>query len=191
MIAAHVSPPALGQAMIDRPIHHIGYVVDDIPRAVDWAVSQLGAGPFFLAAHMPFDEVTYAGQPAAYDHSSAFGQWGAIRLELTEVHSASPPGLADMFGGPTPRIGHVAFLADDLDAETEALEAAGLPLFHTGRSGPIRAHWFDGRSVFGHHVEVLQRSDVLLGLYEMMRTSHEGWDGSDPLREGPGGPLPA
>ncbi len=174
--------------VIDRPIHHIGYVVDDIPTAVEWAVSTLGAGPFFLIEHLRFDEVTYAGAPAAYDHSSAFGQWGDIKVELTVVHSAAPAGLADAFAGPTPRVGHVAFLADDLEAETAELEAAGLPLFHTGRSGPVRAHWFDGRAVLGHHVEVLQRSDPLLGFYELMRASHAGWDGSEPLR--PGGPPP-
>jgi catechol 2,3-dioxygenase-like lactoylglutathione lyase family enzyme len=163
-------------------IHHIGYVVEDIPRAVDWAVSTLGAGPFFAIEHLEFDEVTYDGAPAAYDHSSAFGQWGELRLELTQVHSAAPAGLAAMLGGPAPRPGHVAWLADDLDAETERLTAGGLHLFHTGRAGPVRAHWFDARATLGHHIEVLQRAPELLGFYDMMRAAAQGWDGRDPLR---------
>jgi catechol 2,3-dioxygenase-like lactoylglutathione lyase family enzyme len=162
-------------------IHHVGYVVDDIPRAVEWAVSTLGAGPFFLIEHLEFDEVTYRGEPARYDHSSAFGQWGELKLELTRVHSASP-GLAELLAGPTPRPGHVAWLADDLDAETDRLTAAGLPLFHTGRAGPVRAHWFDARARLGHHIEVLQRAPELLGFYELLRTAADGWDGCDPLR---------
>lgn len=161
-------------------IHHIGYVVDDIPRAVGWAVSTLGAGPFFLIEHLEFDEVTFAGEPAAYDHSSAFGQWGELKLELTQVHSAAPAGLAEALGGAG--FGHVAWLADDLEAETARLTAAGLPLFHTGRSGPVRAHWFDARGTLGHHVEVLQRSPELLGFYERIRAAADGWDGADPLR---------
>jgi catechol 2,3-dioxygenase-like lactoylglutathione lyase family enzyme len=163
-------------------IHHVGYVVDDIPRAVDWAVGTLGAGPFFLIDHVEFDEVTYHGRPAAYDHSSAFGQWGEIKLELTQVHSASPAGLAAALGGATPRPGHVAWLADDLEAETERLTASGLPLFHTGRAGPVRAHWFDARATLGHHVEVLQRAPELMEFYELMRSSAAGWDGREPLR---------
>ena len=163
-------------------IHHIGYVVEDIPRAVDWAVSTLAAGPFFLIEHLEFDEVTYDGSPASYDHSSAFGQWGELKLELTHVHSAAPPGLAAALGGPAPRPGHVAWLADDLDAETERLTAAGVPLFHTGRSGPVRAHWFDARATLGHHIEVLQRAPELLGFYERMRAAAADWDGRDPLR---------
>lgn len=162
-----------------RP-HHVGYVVDDIPRAVEWAVSVLGAGPFFLIEHVAFDEVTFHGEPAAYDHSSAFGQWGELKLELTVVHSAAPAGLADALGRPGP--GHVAWLAGDLEAETARLTAAGLPLVHTGRSGPVRAHWFDARATLGHHVEVLQRTPELLGFYERIRAAADGWVGADALR---------
>ena len=170
-----------------RPITHVGYVVEEIGPAVDWAVSTLGAGPFFLIPHLQFDTCTFKGAPAQYDHSSAFGQWGEIKLELTVVHSSSPPALAETIGGPAPRVGHVGWLADDLDAECLALEAAGAPLFHTGASGPVAAIWHDARAVLGHHIEVLQRSPEIEGFYELIRTSARGWDGSEPLRAGPGG----
>jgi hypothetical protein len=53
---------------------------------------------------------------------------------------------------------------------------------NTGRAGPVRAHWFDARATLGHHIEVLQTSPELLGFYELIRSSADGWDGSDPLR---------
>jgi hypothetical protein len=175
--------------MVERPIHHIGHVVDDIPVAVRWAVATLGAGPFFLIEHLAFDDVTYAGAPAAYDHSSAFGQWGTIRLELTQIHDARPAGLAQALAGPTPRVGHVAWLADDLESDSRQLTDDGAPLFHTGRSGPVRAHWHDARATLGHHIEILQSCPELLGFHELVRSCAEGWDGSDPLRPGPGPPV--
>jgi catechol 2,3-dioxygenase-like lactoylglutathione lyase family enzyme len=142
-------------------IHHVGYVVPDLPRAIEWWTRTLGAGPFVVLEHIPFDEVTYEGAPALYDHSSAFGSYGAILVELTVVHVASP-GLNERLVGHG--VGHVGMLSDDLDAyETD------LPLFHTGRSGPVRAHWYDGRATLGHHVEVLQRCPEILGLYERVR----------------------
>ena len=52
------------------------------------------AGPFFAMEHIVFDEVTYRGEPAVYDHSSAFGQWGPMLVELTQVHDAQPTGPA-------------------------------------------------------------------------------------------------
>lgn len=132
-----------------RKITHVGYVVRDIEDAVAWATTTLGAGPFFLIAHLPFDMCTLNGAPAQYDHSSAFGQWGELIVELTVIHSADPPELADLIGGPAPRVGHVGWLADDLAADSARLEAEGLPVFHTGSSGPVSARWHDGRAQLG------------------------------------------
>jgi hypothetical protein len=168
------------------PIGHVGYVVDDIEEGVDWAVRTLGAGPFFLISHLRFDVCTCNGAPAAYDHSSAFGQWGAIKVELTVVHSADPPELAELIGGNAPQVGHVGMLVDDLEAESAALAAAGLPVFHTGASGPVSARWHDGRARLGHHVELLRRGPEIEGFYELIRSSSIDWDGSEPLRAGPG-----
>lgn len=169
------------------PIGHIGYVVDDLEAGVDWAVKTLGAGPFFAVRHVPFDTCTFRGEPAHYDHSSAFGQWGQLKVELTVVHAADPPQLAEIIGGTAPKVGHIGMLVDDLEAESAALEAAGLPLFHTGAAGPVSARWHDGRGHLGHHVELLRRGPEIEGFYELLRSSSVGWDGSDPLRTGPGG----
>ena len=71
------------------PIHHLGYVVEDLHRDVPRFAAATGAGPFFAMEHIPFDEVTYRGEPAVYDHSSAFGAWGPLIVELTQVHEAA------------------------------------------------------------------------------------------------------
>ena len=55
--------------------------------------------------------------------------------------------------------------------------------FHTGRTGPASAVWFDGGDLFGHPIEVLaERPEELLGFYSMVRAASEGWDGQDPYR---------
>jgi hypothetical protein len=132
--------------------------------------------------HIPLDEVTYDGAPAVYDHSSAFASWGPILVELTQVHDARPAGLREALTAPGAGTGHTAWLADDLEAETARLRAAGLEPFHTGRGGPVAAVWFHGGPLLGHPVEVLQRCDEILGFYAAVRAAAEGWDGSDPYR---------
>jgi hypothetical protein len=181
-----------GFALRTRPIHHIGYVVDDLERAAAGLAATVGAGPFLHIGHVRLGEATYHGAAAQYDHSTAFGQWGPMRIELSQVHSADPEGLRAFFGFPdpggSPRIGHVAWLVDDLAAESDELERQGLALVHTGSSGPVAAHWHDGKVRFGHPVEVLRRCPEILGLYTAVAAASEGWDGTRPLRDAPGPP---
>jgi catechol 2,3-dioxygenase-like lactoylglutathione lyase family enzyme len=165
-----------------RPLHHVGYVVDGLAAGVERFTAATGAGPFFAMEHLVFDEVTYDDTPALYDHSSAFGQWGPVLIELTVVHDAQPAGLREALTAPGAGIGHVAWLADDLAAETARLQGAGLRRFHTGRSGPVSAAWFDGGPLLGHPVEVLQRCEEILGFYAMVRAAARDWDGTQPLR---------
>lgn len=147
-----------------------------------------GAGPFFGMEHIVFEEVSFENRPAVYDHSSAFGQWGPILVELTEVHAADPPAFRDALVAPGGGIGHIAWLADSLDEEVARLRHLGIEPFHAGRTGPASAVWFDGGALFGHPIEVLQRRQEILGFYEMVRSSADGWDGSEPLRVMTGAP---
>ncbi|HWI72024.1 MAG TPA: VOC family protein [Baekduia sp.] len=164
-------------------VHHLGYVVDDLRAAIPRAIVTLQTGPFFLIEHLAFDETTFRGGPAEYDHSSAFAACeGGLLVELTQVHSAAPPELEDMLGGRT-GLGHVAWLADDLAAETARLTAAGIEPFHTGRTGPASAVWFDATASLGHHIEVLQSAPPLLSFYDSIRAARATWDGTtDPIR---------
>jgi catechol 2,3-dioxygenase-like lactoylglutathione lyase family enzyme len=168
------------------PFHHLGYVVDDLEAAAEHFAEAVGAGPFLLIEHVALEVATFDGEPARYDHSTAFGQWGPVIVEISRVHEAVPDGLGAFLGSSRPpAIGHVAWLADDLEAESHRLAAAGLPLRHTGRSGPVQAHWHDGATVVGHPVEVLRRCPEILGFYAAIGAEARNWDGSRPLRPAP------
>jgi hypothetical protein len=164
-------------------IHHIGYVVEgDLRDALPGFIQRLETGPFFLIEHLAFDETTYRGGPAQYDHSSAFAATaGGLLVEVSQVHSASPPELEALLG--RPGFGHVGIVADDAAAEVARLESVGLEVFHTGKTGPAHAVWLDGRDTLGHHVEVLQAAPPLLGFYETIRAARAEWDGvTDSIR---------
>ena len=170
------------------PVHHIGYVVEDLRAGVERFARATGAGPFFAMEHIAFDAVTFEGGPAVYDHSSAFAAWGPILVELSQVHDAQPAGLAAALVAPGAGVGHVAWLADSLDQETERLRGLGLAPFHTGVTGPVSAVWFYGGPVFGHPVEVLQRVPEIEGFYAMVRAAATTWDGEEAFRPAPAPP---
>lgn len=163
-----------------RP-HHVGYVVEDLETAAARFAATHGGGPFFAIEHLPFEEVTFLGEAAHYDHSSAFGVWGPLIAELTVVHACEPQGLRDALVAPGGGIGHIGFLADSLTAETLRLQEAGYRPFHAGRSGVASAVWFEGGPL-GHPLEVLQRRPELESFYAAVRAASAGWDGREPLR---------
>ena len=175
--------------LLRRPVHHVGYVVDDLGAAARQLSAVTGAGPFLAIEHVPLSEATYRGEPCRYDHSTAFAQWGPIILEISQIHAAEPAGLRDFFdAGRHPSIGHVAWLVDDLEAESARLTEAGMPVMHSGSSGPVRANWHDGGPVFGHPIEVHRSGPELLGFYELIAGEARNWDGSRPLRPAPAPP---
>jgi hypothetical protein len=169
-----------------RPFHHLGYVVEDLAAAAGRFARTVGAGPFLHIGHVTLDFATYRGADARYDHRTAFGQWGPVLVELSVIEDAEPAELATFMGHDRPgTLGHVAWLVDDLEAESAALERDGLALVHTGGSGPVSAHWHDGGLLFGHPVEVLRRCPEILGLYAAVGAAAQDWDGSRPLRDLP------
>ena len=173
--------------MNNRPIHHVCYVVDDIPDAVARWVDATGAGPFIhLGEHIEFEETLLNGEPCTFDHSSAIGRWGPIFLELIQFHELTPELESRYYTGAAGggNIAHVAYLVDDLAAESDRLEAAGMPEFLRLRQGPVQISVHDA-PLLGHAVEVLESGDEINGLFGLIAAGAEEWDGSDPLRRLP------
>ena len=174
------------------PDRHVGYVVDDLENAAQQLAATVGAGPFLHIGHVPLATATYRGHPAHYDHSTAFGAWGPILIEISQIHAAEPAGLREfMTPAARPAIGHLGWLVDDLDTAGAELERNGSELVHAGGSGPVQARWHDASSVLGHPVEILRRCPEIEGFYAAIHAAARGWDGSRPLRDAPGPPPPS
>lgn len=174
-----------------RPIHHINYLVEDIPAAVDQWVATTGAGPFFwLGEDIEFDESEFRGEPCLLSHGAVIGRWGSIALELTQIHDISPAPFEELFLGNSrtlPRVGHVSFVTADRAAENKRLTEFGMPQFFRARKGPMEIVFHEA-PMFGHPVEVHEAAPMA-GMDAFLTQAAEDWDGSDPLREMP--PPPA
>lgn len=165
------------------PPVQIAYAVPDVEVfARRWAEST-GAGPFFVRPHIPVVDVTYRGRPAEFDHSSAYGQWGDVMLELVHVHTPGPNVVTDVIGDSPTGLHHLAFLVDDLDAATEGLDDHGHELVmtaHTGNGTEFR--FVDASRALGHMVELYVGTDHVRRFYAMVADAAQGWDGSDSVR---------
>ena len=164
------------------PVHHYGYVVDNLEKAIDHAIETLGAGPFFRIDHVPLDSMKSDGAPATFDHSSAFGECGDTLLELMEIHTAEPAAVEEGFALPRPQLHHIAFVVPSLEDGIETLAQAGIPAYLEATLGAIHFTYHDGSGTFGHDVELHQDSPDFQGFWTNIRGSNAGWDGSDPVR---------
>jgi hypothetical protein len=171
--------------VLGRPVVQLCWVVDRIDEAVPRWVEATGAGPFFLAPHIRFDELTYRGRPARLDQSSAIGQWGEVQVELFEQHCDNPSGAREMYAPGETGLQHLTWFVDDLDVETARLEALGYDAVMTCRLPAMRRMriaWFDTRPLLGVMAEVYEESDVMRRLYRKVARAAEGWDGRDQPR---------
>ena len=164
-------------------IVQIAYAVDDVRTAARRMAADLGAGPFFVRRHPPLASAEHAGSPAVFDHSSAYGQWGALQIELVQVHAAEPATLAAAVD-PGSGLHHVAMFAESIEAEQSRLEQCGFPcVLDAVTDGGVRFAFHDARHSLGHLLEIYEPSPGIARFYEMVRTSARAWDGSDPVRE--------
>lgn len=167
--------------MFGKPVQ-LAYAVGDVYVAAQQWVDQFGAGPFFIRSHIAVSDVIYRGQPATFDHSSAYGQWGEIMVELVQDHGIAPSVVRERFGPTESGLHHVAFMVADLDAATTWCAELGYSLAMSATSSPTRFHFIDSVVTLGHMIELYQRSERLHGFYAMVREAAQDWDGTEPLR---------
>ena len=147
----------------------IAYGVTDPTTAATRWEERHRAGPFVVNPHIELIEVVHRGEPGTLDHSSAYGRWGNVMVELIEVHDAEPAGLLDLVRTDHGGLHHGAVFADDLDAAAVSCEGRGHPeVVRASTSHGVRFAWFDARHDLGHLVEVYERHPLLTGFYERL-----------------------
>ncbi len=173
-----------GAQFLGHPIRQVAYLVDDIRTAAKAHSEAFGSGPFFVKEHIELCTARYRGQPGTLDHSSAYGQWGDVMIELVAVHGDAPSVFSDLLPGGRPGFHHVALIVDDLPSAMAEFEAKGMAEGFYGEVAPgVGFAMMDATASFGHFVELYEGSPVLLGIYEHVRNAAQGFDGTDRVRE--------
>lgn len=177
------NPPNPAQPALPARLVQIAYRVPDLDAAcLDWA-ARVGAGPFLVRRHLPVVAV-HNGEPAVYDHSAAFGQWGPVMLELIELHECEPASMREVLEHDRPaQVNHFACFVDDLEEASAALVEQGMPLtMELTSSSGMQVHFHDARHVVGGVLELYEGSEHLRSFYAKVASLADGWDGSDVIR---------
>ena len=123
-------------------------------------------GPFVLVDHIELVDVVYRGAPAEFDHTSAYGQWGALMVELVQDHGDGPSAVRDMYPPGESGLHHVAFFVDDLADTLRWLTAEGYDIAMSARTASgLEFHFVDARPTHGHFFELYEATDRLRSFY--------------------------
>lgn len=156
------------------PLRHpvqIAYAVPnrvDLARHADEFRAATGAGPFVVVEHVALDQAVIHGATGRFDHSSAYGQWGELMVELVQEHT---PPVVEVGNA----IHHLAFFVDDLDRAIDWCVRRGWPIALDATTvGGQRFVFADARAERGHLIEMYEPNEKLLGFYDHVRRLANG-----------------
>lgn len=167
-----------------QDVYHIGFVVDDVPSAVERWTKLYGAGPFFHFSNKTFDKLLFRGEPVAFSETAAYGKFGRSAVELQSFRFDTPnPDLQHLLGADRPnQMSHAGYLASDPTAASARLEALGIPMFMEGQNGENSFFWHDALEELGHFIEIFSDRQIVRLFHSAVESVAVGWDGSNPLR---------
>ena len=167
-------------------IRQIGFVVQDIEKAMRHWSEVLGVGPWFYKESVGTTEFNYYGEPSQLPELSiALANTGSLQLELIQQRNSAPSLYLDSLKSSGECAQHLAFWTedrfDDLRAE---LINTGYIEGHSGRMG------MRGRFAYFVHSDLpsamVELSEMTGGKGEYFRriaTAASDWDQStDPIR---------
>jgi len=161
----------------------VAYFVSDIRAASARMSATFGAGPFHIIERIELADAQHRGQQCLFVHSSAYGQWGNVMMELVQQDVEGPSPFRDMYAPGQEGLHHVAVFVDDVQNAINGYAAAGMPLAaravtHSG----VEFAFVDATASLGHMIELYVASPTLRGFYQFVRDSAVDWDGTDPVR---------
>ena len=162
------------------PIRQCAYVVRDLEAAVRWWAA-LGVGPFLAMAETPMQGYRLRGEPVEPVLTIAFANSGDLQIELIATHDDIPSVFAEALAAGREGAHHLAWWVEDWPEWERLATAAGWQPVTDGDGGGMAnfAYYDIGGPLLA---EVMELNDSTRWLTTTVRTAHDTWDGSDPLR---------
>ena len=164
-------------------IAQVAYFVDDIENQARKMAATFGAGPFYIVRDIKLAWGEHRGKSCPFVHSSAYGQWGDIMLELVQQDSDGPSPFRDLYPPGKTGLHHVATIVENLP---EAYQYFAQHNIHLATRAMTQTgtefSFLDATDTLGHFIEVYESSDALLSFYDKIRNASHHWNGNEPVR---------
>jgi hypothetical protein len=166
------------------PVAQIAYFVEDIEVAAQKMYATVGAGPFFVVNDIQLNRGVHRGDPCLFVHSSAYGQWGDVMLELVQQETDGPSPFRDLYLPGEGGLHHLATIVPNQQEAYAAYQSAGYEIATIAETtGGTEFAFVDAIASLGHFIEVYESTHALLKFYHMVKTASQGWSGEQLIRQ--------
>ncbi|MCL7466127.1 VOC family protein [Phaeovulum sp. NW3] len=162
-------------------VMQLGYVVDDMDRAIDHWARVLGVGPFFVANRVPYAQVSYLGQPCDAEISVALASHRGMQIEIIQQVGGGRSIFADFMARTGGGLHHVCALTDDLTRDLADWKTRGVDVLQGGvtMAGIPFAYLATDPDDRGRVLELVQPSPGLTRFFAKIDGAGRSWDGQD------------
>lgn len=166
-------------------IMQVAYVVEDMDRAINHWIRELGVGPFFVFDSFPLEQTLYRGQPTDVDISLALGFSGTMCFELIVQKSDGPSVYRDTVRERGYGFHHWAVSTRDFDGEVARYKALGADMAFFGVVPAVnaRAAYMDTSATLGGMIELIELNPQVEEFFTTMHDAARDWNGADPIRQ--------
>ncbi len=165
-------------------VRQVAYVVDDMDRALDYWITVMKAGPFFLFEHAVMENQRYRGAASNVDATLAVGNTGDVQIELIYCENDAPSVYREFLEAGRTGVHHLGLMPENYQETFDRYAALGYePAFECSIAG-TELVYFDTVKTLGHFTELWQNSEAFKDFLEAVKAASRGWDGSDPVRTG-------
>jgi len=167
-------------------IRQLGYVVHDIEAAMDYWSKTLGVGPWYYNPKVPIVNYRYKGEAHQPHNSVALANSGFVQVELIQTRNDVPSMYRDFLLAGRTGLQHIAYWTADYDADLARLTGQGFKPVMSGEVGERgRFIYFDTEYHPGTVIELSEVAGPKGRMFDLIRESSAGWDGSNPVRPFP------
>lgn len=170
---------------LSAPGHPFQYAwhVPDLEKAIEFWATTYGVGPFFIneVDSSEMEGFQYRGGDGNLQMRLAWGQSKEGQIELIQVLSKDPNVYHDLVAPDQTGFHHVGIWSDDYFKDKALLLSQGFEnAMDMGTNTNIC--YFDTAAKSGNMLELIERNDGIVGLFDMIRKAAEEWDGTKPAR---------
>lgn len=160
----------------------LAYVVEDMDAALNYWTDTMGAGPFYrMTVEVP--DGMFRGTRCDTRYEAAFGYHGDMNIELLAQANGAPSVYREMLDTTGPGFHHFMIKTDDYDEKIARYADAGSHIaFEAQLPGSGRWAYLDARSQIGSYIEIYEMQPHIADMWDKMKTAHQNWDGSNPVR---------